>query len=124
MDATDKCAGLLEWSALHTNLDGASVAGKSLSCATPYQEMGFSGGVLAQQMTANSFRNVARGNGYTGTTRVQDYLMLKAAETTLQNGGTHFAIITASDASDRSHKLNDLCCRDRSWGRRLTSGHI
>jgi hypothetical protein len=61
--------------------------------------MGFSGGVAAQQMTHNTFRIVARGNGYTGTTRVQDYLMLKAAETTLQNGGTHFLIISASDAS-------------------------
>ena len=71
-------------------------------CSTPYQEMGFSGGVLAQQMTANTFRIVARGNGYTGTTRVQDYLMLKAAETTLQNGGTHFAINDTADASDTS----------------------
>ena len=73
-----------------------------IGCATPYQDMSFSGGVAAQQMTANTFRIVARGNGYTGATRVQDYLMLKAAETTLQNGGTHFVGISASDASGTS----------------------
>lgn len=72
------------------------------ACATPYQDMGFTGGVASQQMTNNTYRIVARGNGYTAATKVQDYLMLKAAETTLQNGGTHFVIISASDASDTS----------------------
>ena len=68
-------------------------------CATKYQDMGFTGGVAAQQMTANTFRIVARGNGYTARTTVQDYMMLKAAETTKQNGGTHFIVISAADAS-------------------------
>src|SRR5262249_32097886 len=68
-------------------------------CATPYQNMGFMGGVEAQQMTADTYRIVARGNGYTGGTTIQDYTLLKAAETTKQAGGTHFAIISASDAS-------------------------
>jgi hypothetical protein len=64
--------------------------------------MGFSGGVEAQQMTADTFRIVARGNAYTGTNTVQDYTMLKAAETTKQNGGTHFVVISAADASGTS----------------------
>jgi len=68
-------------------------------CATPYQEMGFVGGVSAQQMTANTFRILARGNGYTDGVTVQDYTMLKAAETTKQVGGTHFIVISADDAS-------------------------
>lgn len=68
-------------------------------CSTPYQDMGFSGGVAAQQMTADTFRIVARGNGYTSPTDVQDYVMLKAAETTLQNGGTHFLVVSEADAS-------------------------
>lgn len=69
------------------------------ACATKYQEMGFSGGVSAQQITANTFRIVARGNGYTDRTTVQDYAMLKAAETTKRNGGTHFMLVGAEDAS-------------------------
>ena len=35
-----------------------------VGCSTPYQSMGFSGGVEAQQMTSNTYRIVARGNGY------------------------------------------------------------
>jgi hypothetical protein len=68
-------------------------------CSTPYQEMGFGGGVEAQQMTANTYRIVARGNGYTSGTAIQDYALLKAAETTKQAGATHFEVISASDAS-------------------------
>lgn len=72
-------------------------------CSTPYQEIGFTGGVEAQQMTSNTFRIVSRGNGYTSGTTIQDYAVLKAAETTKRNGGTHFAIISASNASSTGH---------------------
>ena len=65
--------------------------------------MGFAGGVEAQQMTADTFRIVARGNGYTGNTTIQDYTMLKAAETTKQAGASHFLIVSASDASRAGH---------------------
>lgn len=68
-------------------------------CSTKYQEMGFSGGVSAQQMTADTFRIVARGNGYTDTTTIRDFAMLKAAEATRQSGGTHFILIGGEDAS-------------------------
>jgi hypothetical protein len=69
------------------------------ACSTKYQDMGFSGGVAAQQMTANTFRIVARGNGYTSSNTVKDYMVLKAAETTKQMGGTHFLVVSAGDAS-------------------------
>ena len=69
------------------------------ACSTPYQSMGFTGGVESQQMTGDTFRIVARGNGYTGGTQIQDYTLLKAAETTKAAGGTHFLIVNSSDAS-------------------------
>jgi hypothetical protein len=69
------------------------------ACSTKYQDMGLAGGVSAQQMTADSFRIVARGNGYTGHTQIEDYTMLKAAETAKANGATHFVLISAADAS-------------------------
>jgi hypothetical protein len=68
-------------------------------CATKYQEMGFSGGVSAQQITADTYRIVGRGNGYTGNTTIQDYVLLKAAETTQSAGATHFVIINAENAN-------------------------
>lgn len=71
-------------------------------CGTKYQEMGFTGGVAAQQMTADTWRIQARGNSYTNAATVQDYVLLKAAETTQAAGGTHFQIISAADASRAS----------------------
>ncbi len=68
-------------------------------CGTKYQDMGFSGGVAAEQMTNDTFRIKARGNGFTKPTTIQDYMVLKAAETTKSVGGTHFLVISASDAS-------------------------
>jgi hypothetical protein len=62
--------------------------------------MGFSGGVASEQLTANTFRIQARGNGYTNATTVQDFTLLKAAETTKEHGGTHFVIISATNATD------------------------
>jgi hypothetical protein len=73
------------------------------ACSTPYQSIGFSGGVDAQQVTANTFRIVARGNAYTSGTTIQDYTLLKAAETTQRAGATHFMVISASDASRVSY---------------------
>jgi hypothetical protein len=61
--------------------------------------MGFTGGVAAQQMTADTFRISARGNGYTSSNTIQDYMVLKAAETTKQAGGSYFVIVSAADAS-------------------------
>lgn len=68
-------------------------------CATPYQEMGFAGGVKAAQMTDTTFRISGRGNGYTSSTLINDYVLLKAAETTVQHGYTHFVVVSAADAS-------------------------
>ncbi len=69
------------------------------ACSTKYQDMGISGGVAAHQMTASTFRIETRGNGYTGQSQVQDYTMLKAAETAKKHGASHFLLITAADAS-------------------------
>lgn len=71
----------------------------TVGCSTKYQDMGLTGGVAAQQMTASTFRITARGNGYTSSTTIEDYMVLKAAETTKQVGGTHFLIVSAADAS-------------------------
>ncbi|QBR71897.1 hypothetical protein CU048_12150 [Beijerinckiaceae bacterium] len=70
-----------------------------IGCATKYQNMGFGGGVTAQAITNDTYRIVARGNGYTSGTAIQDYVLLKAAETAVAAGQTHFAILGADDAS-------------------------
>jgi hypothetical protein len=78
-----------------------SVALSLVGCATRYQDMGFTGGVTAEQLTADTWRIIARGNGYTGSAQVQDFVLLKAAETTKAAGGRYFAIDASQDASRR-----------------------
>ncbi|MFZ0766647.1 CC0125/CC1285 family lipoprotein [Bradyrhizobium sp.] len=66
-------------------------------CATKYQEMGFSGGVAAEPVMTDVYRIVARGNGYTSPDKIQDFVLMKAAETTLATGGTHFVVMNQTD---------------------------
>jgi hypothetical protein len=70
------------------------------ACATKYQEMGFSGGVAAEPVMTDVYRIVARGNGYTTPDRVQDFALMKAAETTLGAGGNYFVIINEADRTN------------------------
>lgn len=64
--------------------------------------MGLTGGVTAQPVMTDVYRIVARGNGYTGQAAVQDFVLLKAAETTLEAGATHFLVLDASNQTDHS----------------------
>jgi hypothetical protein len=52
-------------------------------------------------MSADVFRIKSRGNGYTSASTVQDYVLLKAAETTKSVGATHFQMISATDATQQ-----------------------
>ncbi len=66
-------------------------------CASRYQELSAGGGVTAAKMTEDVYRVSARGNALTEPTRIQDFVLLKAAETTLAAGRTHFVIIGLSE---------------------------
>jgi hypothetical protein len=82
---------------------GMLAVGLTLSgCGTPYREMESGRGVQALQMSADTWRIEARGNGYTNANLVKDWMLLKAAETTKQQGGSHFVIVEQADASTRS----------------------
>lgn len=75
-------------------------------CGTKYQDMSFTGGVAAHQMSADVFRIESRGNSYTGKNTVQDYMLFKAAETTKSAGKTHFILIDSADASSTASIVN------------------
>lgn len=74
-----------------------------VSCATPYQEMGALGGVTAAPISNDIYRISARGNGYTDRTMVQDYVLLKAAETATAAGAKWFSILGDQDATGVSY---------------------
>jgi hypothetical protein len=66
---------------------------------TPYQPMDWTGGVSAEPITSDTFRIVARGNGVTYSEMIKDYALLKAAETTIAAGCTHFLVLDADNQS-------------------------
>ena len=66
-------------------------------CATEYGDMGFSGGVRADQISANQYRIVSRGNGYSNATSIADYAIRKAAEVTLESGNEWFLVLGRDD---------------------------
>ena len=68
-----------------------------VGCATKYQDMGFTGGVAAEPVMTDVYRIVARGNGYTSPDRVQDFTLMKAAETTIAAGGNYFVVLSEAD---------------------------
>jgi hypothetical protein len=69
------------------------------ACATPYQESGLSGGVRAATLGGDSYRIEAHLNAYSSQSTVQDYLLLRAAETAQQQGAVGFIILGAQDTS-------------------------
>ena len=71
-------------------------------CATSYSAPGLRGGVSAVPVTSDIYRVSAHGNGFTSPAQIQDYVLLKAAETARDNGAQYFAIVTSTDVSQSS----------------------
>ncbi len=62
--------------------------------ATPYQQApprGF--GYSEERLDQNKYRVTFRGNSLTKRETVEDYLLYRAAELTLQNGYSHFLVV-------------------------------
>ena len=70
-----------------------------MSCATSYQSQGYSGGYsetwLAEDLVEVSFN----GNGYTSSTRVRDFAMLRAAELGFRKGYNFFTVVDKKNSS-------------------------
>lgn len=73
------------------------------SCATSYQPVGFSGGYSDVQLDRNTFKVSFSGNGYTGRSRVESYLLYRCAELTAQQGYDYFVILDGGTDSDRMY---------------------
>jgi hypothetical protein len=64
-----------------------------VGCATAYQPSGLGGGFTDSQIDANTFRVAFRGNGYTPRETVENYLLLRCAELTVERGFDHFVVL-------------------------------
>jgi hypothetical protein len=69
------------------------------ACATPYGKMGWRGGVDSLQLSDTVYRITARGNGFTSTQRVEDFILLKASEIAISRGYKGFVIQAEEDQS-------------------------
>jgi hypothetical protein len=77
----------------------AALALTLAACATPYQTGGFAGGVSAAPLGQDTFRIQAQLNAFSNQSMVQDYLLLRAAETAQQHGAVGFVILGSQDTS-------------------------
>jgi hypothetical protein len=67
--------------------------------ATPYQSAGLSGGYNHQLCEPGVYLVWFRGNGFTKAERVQQYLLYRCAEVTVESGHRYFVIITGGGTS-------------------------
>ena len=86
--------------AISTTIVAAFLVSLVTGCSTPYQRDGFRGGYQDMLMAEDMFQVSFRGNGYTGSDRVQRYALRRAAELSLEKGFGYFVIV--SDRPDSS----------------------
>lgn len=107
---------------LHRSLAQAAAVGALIvflaACvgATPYQPApprGF--GYSEERLDQNKFRVTFRGNAQTSRETVEDYLLYRAAELTLQNGFSHFLIIGRDTEKKTSYRYWIDSYGGRGW---------
>lgn len=80
---------------------GSALAIAACATPTPYQPLtGSAGGYASQRIETNRYRVFFAGNSMTSRERVENYLLFRAAELTLENGYDSFTIV--DHATDRN----------------------
>lgn len=64
------------------------------SCVTPYQKKGFLGGYSDTQLDSDTARVSYSGNAFTSRDNVENNMLRRCAEVTIQRGYEYFMIIT------------------------------
>ena len=87
-------------------LGAAALALSACATATPYQPIGpghaASGGFSDTRITADRYRVTFRGNTLTSRETVENYLLYRAAELTVEQGGDWFLMADRETSRDRS----------------------
>jgi len=71
--------------------------------STPYHPMNLNGGYAETQLNQTTYRVYAKGNQLTSAQKVDDILMRRCAELTLQNGYKYFVILNKSSKTEKSY---------------------
>jgi hypothetical protein len=82
-------------------------------CATAYQAKGFTGGFSETLLAPDTFKVQFSGNGYTSAERASDFVILRAADKSMELGCNYFGV--ASEASGAS--VASASFGSAGWGR-------
>ena len=104
----------------------ASVLLFSAGCATGYQRQGWSGGYSESQLQEDTFRVSFKGNAFVDKERVQDYLLLRCAEITIDHGFDYFIILGEEDSTAVSSYTTptNISAQSTSYGNTNYSGRV
>ena len=62
-------------------------------CATGYHGAGFTGGYLNMKLQDNIFKVTFNGNAYLSMEKARDFVLLRSAEITIENGYKYFVVL-------------------------------
>jgi hypothetical protein len=85
----------------------AATAITLVSCATPYQENGLTGGAEVKELRPDVFRVAFGGNGFTTRESVQVYWLKRCADLAIEKGFTGFEILSDMQFAMRRPSTND-----------------
>ncbi|WP_433995263.1 CC0125/CC1285 family lipoprotein [Bradyrhizobium manausense] len=72
----------------------AAAAAILVSCSTPYQQSGFTGGADVKELRPDVYRVTFQGNGYTTRESVQVYWLYRSAQLAVEKGFAGFEILS------------------------------
>ena len=98
----------------------AAGLGALAACAsvTPYQTAGRGGGYTDQELDDGRFRVTFEGNSSTNRRTVENYVLYRAAEVTLENGYDYFVILDSDTEAMSSFVTNGTTFGGGGFGRR------
>lgn len=81
----------------------AAALGLAAACTTvtPYQPIGNSGGFTDQELDNGRFRVTFEGNSQTELATIENYVLYRAAEITLEEGGDYFVVLDSNTEAMR-----------------------
>ncbi len=87
-----------------------------ISCTSPYQASGFTGGYTDMALNKDTYFITFRGNGFTSAETVQSYTLRRSAELTLSKGYKYFVIVTGGTSVNTQVVRTPATIQTQSFG--------
>lgn len=98
----------------------------SAGCATGYHKQSWTGGYSESQLQEDVFRVAFKGNAYIDKEKVQDYLLLRCAEISIDHGFDYFVILGEENSTAVSSYTTptNVSTQSTSYGNANYSGRV